>query len=231
MNTAVITNQQSWSSNPFDYWWNIDGDWVEPPNHRRNGLSGVKKVFIPGEGTFFIKIQRNHLHRSLRYPFGRPTVMREAETIKACHHLGVIAPETIYCGKRKTSNGWQAVLVTRELENFISLDQWLNSGSCENDPLEIRKYLIQQIARTLSIFHRAHWQHGCLYPKHIFLHIAPNRSSAEVQIALIDLEKSRRRLIAKNASGRDLNQLKRHLPQFSDEDWLLLTKHYQHYFK
>ncbi len=28
----------------FNHWWATEGDWVEEPNYRRNGMSGVKCV-------------------------------------------------------------------------------------------------------------------------------------------------------------------------------------------
>ncbi|MCO2015712.1 InaA protein, partial [Pseudomonas aeruginosa] len=51
----------------------------------------------------------------------------------------------------------------------------------------------------------AHWQHGCLYPKHIFVRV----EGEAIEVALIDLEKSRRRLTVNKASQHDLKQLKR----------------------
>lgn len=43
----------------------------------------------------------------------------------------------------------------------------------------------------------AHWQHGCLYPKHIFVRV----EGEAIEVALIDLEKSRRRLTVNKASS------------------------------
>ncbi len=28
----------------FNHWWATEGDWVEEPNYRRNGMSGVQCV-------------------------------------------------------------------------------------------------------------------------------------------------------------------------------------------
>ncbi len=65
----------------FNHWWATEGDWVEEPNYRRNGMSGVQCVERNGKKRtesalriicFFI----------LRYPFGRPTIVREVAVIK-----------------------------------------------------------------------------------------------------------------------------------------------------
>ena len=65
----------------FDYWWQVSGDWVEPPNERRGGTSGVI-WHVPAQGPiFYIKRQEGHIFRSLRYPFGRPTCLREARAL------------------------------------------------------------------------------------------------------------------------------------------------------
>jgi hypothetical protein len=38
-------------------------------------------------------------------------------------------------------------------------------------------------------------------------------------IALIDLEKARRRLSVRQVARRDLDQLRRHSPMWNDQDW------------
>jgi hypothetical protein len=72
--------------------------------------------------------------------------------------------------------------------------------------------------------HRHRWQHGCLYAKHVFVAAAADGS---VHIALIDLEKARRRLTVAGASRRDMGQLARHRGAMPAADWALLLATYQ----
>ena len=42
---ALIELQPSQSSDTrFDRWWHSEGEWVEPPNQRRGGESGVRRL-------------------------------------------------------------------------------------------------------------------------------------------------------------------------------------------
>ena len=64
----------------FDRWWNTAGDWVEAPNVRRGGESGVQRLQLPDGTLAYVKRQVGHLYRSLRHPLGRPTALRERAT-------------------------------------------------------------------------------------------------------------------------------------------------------
>jgi len=76
--------------------------------------------------------------------------------------------------------------------------------------------------------HLAGWQHGCCYPKHIFVKSQVNEGgTVTVEIALLDLEKSRRRLRIKDAARRDLGQLGRHRGNMPETDLLFLHQAYQ----
>src|SRR5699024_12876754 len=65
----------------FNHWWATEGDWVEEPNYRRNGMSGVQCVERNGK-KLYVKRMTHHLFHSVRYPFGRPTIVREVAVIK-----------------------------------------------------------------------------------------------------------------------------------------------------
>ena len=58
----------------FNHWWATEGDWVEEPNYRRNGMSGVQCVERNGK-KLYVKRMTHHLFHSVRYPFGRPTLL------------------------------------------------------------------------------------------------------------------------------------------------------------
>ncbi len=209
------------ASDPFTYWQALSdrSEWVEPPNARRRGTSGVKRVALEA-GNYFVKQQLNHRHFSIRHPLGRPTALREAEALEAAHRLGITAPQIAYCGARKTSSGVATLLVTRELRGFTDLDDFL-AGRPRRDDAALRAALIKRLAATLGVLHRARWQHSALYPKHIFVAEAPDRAraTADVEIALIDLEKCRRRPSARQASRHDIDQLQRHFDGFDNDEW------------
>lgn len=206
----------------FDQWWNLQGEWVEPPNMRRGGESGVQHIRLFHHGDLYSKRQVDHRYRSLRHPLGEPTVLRELRALQALDRLGVRVPRVVYSGARKWHGHWQALLVTEALNGFMSLDDWYASGQPSALGPAIHERLLKTLARTLANMHRGRWQHGCLYPKHIFV----RAQGDTVDIALLDLEKSRQRLTTQAASRHDMRQLHRHRHHMPDSDWESLCSAY-----
>ncbi|MFZ3154328.1 lipopolysaccharide kinase InaA family protein [Pseudomonas sp.] len=210
----------------FDRWWNSSGIWVEPANKRRGGESGVqllqqRDLMRP---PLYCKRQVGHTYRTLLHPFGRPTILRELQAYRAFARLGIKTPNVVYCTARQQHGTWQALLVTEALQGFVSLEQWY---AVENSAALAKAVLIQ-LAATLARLHLAGWQHGCCYPKHIFVKSQVNEGgTVTVEIALLDLEKSRRRLRIKDAARRDLGQLGRHRGNMPETDLLLIHQAYQ----
>lgn len=210
----------------FDSWWGLTGSWVELPNQRRGGESGVQVIQTRPSGAAFLysKRQTQHLYRSIRHPFGSPTILRERAVYKAFSRLGITVPKLVYCDARKQKNQWQAILVTEALEGYLNLDDWY---ATQPNPL-YQKMMLTELARTLIRMHSAGWQHGCLYAKHIFVQSnAGDASEPSVSVALLDLEKSRKRLFSTQARQHDLKQIRRRCPMFSEADmeFLLQTYH------
>lgn len=212
----------------FAYWWDVQGEWVEEPNERREGCSGVQFVAAaePGQASLYIKRQINHCYRSLRHPLGRPTVFREEQAIRAFNQLGVRTPKLIYCDAQKLPDHWRALMVTEELEGFISLDEWYEEHADTEAACKPR--LLQGIAQMLTTIHQAGWQHSCCYGKHIF--VKTDIESGQTEVAMLDLEKARRRWPATSAALHDLNQLSRHKGQMPPEDWQALLQAYAEYW-
>lgn len=206
----------------FMAWWLRPGDWVEPPNQRRGGESGVQRV--QDDSTLcYVKRQVGHIYRSVLHPLGRPTILREAAALHAWQKLGVRVPQVRYVGARSSSGAWQALLVTEALDGFEDLEQWYAGGGRERCGEALHVIVLQRLGATLARLHEGRWQHGCLYPKHIFLAL---RGDGEVEIALLDLEKSRRRLLRKRAARHDFRQLRRH-SSWNDADWAQLLYGYR----
>ncbi|MCC7516900.1 MAG: InaA protein [Pseudomonadales bacterium] len=202
----------------FETWWQCEGEWVEPPNVRRNGESGVKRVQHAQHGLVYLKKQTNHLYRDLRHPFGRPTVLRERDVIAGFAAAGVTVPRVLFCGARRQNGQWQAILVTHALDGFESLSHWYKHGhrNALDDAAHTR--LLHKIGGTLARFHLAGWQHTCLYAKHIFIHAQPEADGLPA-VALLDLEKGRRLPSPAFAARRDLQQLRRHSKMWQPPDW------------
>lgn len=209
-------------SSEFERWWHSPGEWVEEANQRRGGESGVRLLhsWDNSRPALYCKRQSGHIHRSLRYPFGRPTILRELEAYRALARLGIRTPNIVYCAARRQAGQWQALLVTEALLGFISLEQWY----AQPMPVAETHEMLRQLALTLVRMHQGGWQHGCCYAKHIFVRL---RAPDDIDIALLDLEKSRRRWRATSASRRDLGQLDRHRGAMPDADMSYLRQAYQ----
>ncbi len=201
----------------------MDGEWVEEQNQRRGGESGVKLLppLQPGQPPLYSKRQIGHLFRSWRHPFGLPTVLREERALIACEQLGVTVPKRVFCAARKQLGRWQALLITEELSGFVSLDQWYAEHAPELDE-NSRKAVLRRLALVLQRLHRGRRQHGCLYSKHVYISL-----TAKVpEVALLDLEKSRIRLLRSKAINHDLSQLRRHRGGMPEADWNYLLECY-----
>ncbi|MCQ4346004.1 lipopolysaccharide kinase InaA family protein [Pseudomonas stutzeri] len=191
----------------FERWLALPGEWVEAPNARRGGLSGVQRLRAPDGRLLYRKQQVDHCYRDWLHPFGEPTVLREQRALRAFAALGVPVPEAVFCATRRCAGRRQALLVTAALEGYESLEACYARGDQQGWSDELRIRLFRRLGSLLARLHRARWQHGCLYPKHIFVR---TDAAGQVEVALLDLEKSRRRLSRQRAARHDLRQLRRH---------------------
>lgn len=115
----------------FQYWWQQQGDWVEAPNVRRGGESGVQRL-LDQSGVLYAKRQIGHVYRSLLHPRGLPTVLRERRALLALDALGVHVPQLVYCGvEHDPQQGWRGLLVTAELTGFTDIESWYAQGGRE----------------------------------------------------------------------------------------------------
>ena len=110
----------------FDYWWERQGRWVEPPICAEEEKAGFWYCSKAAQHSHYSKV--GHLYRLFLYPLGRPTILREQQAYQSFERLGIKVPRIVYCGVRKQSGQWQGLLVTEALETgFVSLDQWYGS--------------------------------------------------------------------------------------------------------
>ncbi|OZI55100.1 lipopolysaccharide kinase InaA family protein [Bordetella genomosp. 5] len=185
---------------PIDFWWTVQGEWAEPPNERRGGMSGVQRVTLEDGTRYYVKRQRNFTFRSLRYPLGAPTLLREWNNLQTFARLGVPTAPAVAFDMRREADGWHAVLVTRALEGYISLEEGF---SCARWDESERARILTHVLEALAPLHTAGRKHGHLYPKEVF--VRPQADT--VHVALLDLELSRRHLSRRHAARSDLRRL------------------------
>lgn len=232
MNDLTVLPPLAGDADSFARWWGSQGEWVEAPNLRRNGESGVQRLRLRDSDApaLYCKRQSGHLYRSLLHPFGRPTVLREQQALKAFERLGVRVPHLLYCAAQKTAGEWRALLVTEALEGFVSLEDWYHQRAHALWGEAIHRQMLHKLGLALSRLHRAGWQHSSCYPKHLFIKVHGRGALAWVEIALLDLEKSRRRWRASAASRHDLGQLYRHRQAMPLADLALFQAAYDEAF-
>ncbi|HHS7810586.1 lipopolysaccharide kinase InaA family protein [Pseudomonas putida] len=211
----------------FDYYWNQRGEWVEEPNVRRGGESGVQRVLGRDGQLLYAKRQTGHIYRSWLHPFGRPTVLRELDALTGVSRLGVRVPQIVFCGAQPDpQHKWRALLVTKSLDGFDELEKWEAAGGRAQYGEAVYERVLKDLAENLARMHKGRWQHSCIYIKHVFVRVTGEGDSAQVEVALIDLEKCRQRLTAYRAASHDMKQLRRH-SSFSDTDWKKLVYFYE----
>ncbi|KJZ41276.1 InaA protein [Pseudomonas sp. B21-040] len=211
----------------FDFFWSQRGEWVEEPNVRRGGESGVQRVMGSDGQLLYAKRQTGHIYRSWLHPFGRPTVLREQDALIGLRKLDVRVPEIVFCGaQRDPVHKWRALLVTKSLDGFDEIEKWYAGGGRERHGEAVNDRVLKDLAENLARMHKGRWQHSCIYIKHVFLRVTGEGESAKVEIALIDLEKCRQRMTAYQAAAHDMKQLRRH-SSFSAADWKKLVYFYE----
>ena len=211
----------------FEHFWSQQGEWVEEPNVRRGGESGVQRINGMDGELLYAKRQTGHIYRDWLHPFGRPTVLREQDALLALTRLGVRVPQLVFCGaQRDPVHKWRALLVTKSLDGFGEIEHWYAGGGRERHGEAVHDQILLALAENLARMHKGRWQHGCIYIKHVFVRVTGEGEAAKVEVALLDFEKCRQRLTARQAASHDLKQLRRH-SSFSDADWKKLVYFYE----
>lgn len=193
----------------FDDLWNLPQDFVEPANIRRNGWSGVSTLRIEdlrgNEEIFYLKRQENQTRYSLRYLTGALTFRYEADALSMAQVQGWPSVELVaYAFRVEAESGAsQGLLLTRALP-MPSLADY------EDKISDWSQYLpqLRHVGEQLLSMHMSGWQHGALFPAHIFIELKSG------DIRLIDFERARKRLSPQWAAYADLVQFIRRC------DWL-----------
>ena len=205
---AVLENRELAS---FEALWALQLEAVDEPNTERGGWSSVYRLELDG-AAFYLKRQSNHLTRSLLHPFGEPTFAREFRNIQAYHRLGIPALQAVFFAERCLPGEHRAILLTRALDGWRDLDDWLQGWSTV--PAATRQAILRACGELARQLHGAGQMHGCFYPKHIFL----KAHGAGFAAQLIDLEKTRPLLFGRRDRIKDLEPLLRRASAWSEAD-------------
>lgn len=204
----------------FESLWELEAQWVEEPNVRRGGWSGVvRHTLQTSEGEdieVYIKRQEGHISRTFAHPLsGILTLRKEFANIQRLIRYGVPTLEPVYFGY----SGDKAILVTLGLSKHSSLDEIEPSEI----PESMRQKLVSTIALAIQHMHAYRLQHNCLYPKHIFV----KQLEDGWDVRVIDLEKMKRTLTRTSAVQRDLSTLFRHADsRWTNRDRALFFRYY-----
>lgn len=210
----------------FDACWRAQLATVEPGNEGRGGWSTVGRLIVSApDGSrlgLYIKRQQDHVYRSWRHPWrGRPTGEREMRTLRRCRELGIPTAEPVLYAQRRQGGHLQGVLVIRELAGYRALDDLLGDWRSGGPPPRARRLrLLQLLAGQVRVLHGARLEHNCLYPKHLMVRTAwlAGDGHDATALALIDLEKCKRRWWRSTCTLRDLDTLNRRSAGWSRTD-------------
>lgn len=206
----------------FDSLWNSPRDFVEPVNYRRNGWSAVSTLIVPdgngGQARFFLKRQENQKRYSWRYPTGVLTYQYEVDALLIARRRHWPCVGLAAYGFRESHGVYQGFVLTKAIE-YPALSSYQNSEVDWRHAVPV----LERIGASLYAMHSSRWQHGALFPGHLFVDL----QSGACQ--LIDFERSRSRPSVALAAEADLSQLLRR------SDWLpgvalnaLLSSHMRH---
>ncbi len=204
----------------FHSLWEAQAEWVEEPNDRRGGWSGVGTLTLQldnGETkTLYIKRQQNHVFKSLCHPFkGQPTFRREIDNIKRFKAAALPTLTPVYYGERRVNGNQQAILITEALTEYTSLQDFIDNNSASDIDSSLRHSIIDNVALVVRQLHQQGLRHGCLYPKHIFIKIT---DKTNIDVRFIDLEKARQWPLRFQRSVRDLCNLHRYSQWWTSPD-------------
>jgi len=203
----------------FSSVWDFPLERVDNPNQGRGGWSEVCYYQLPAPvfdtSALYIKRQQDYSFIDWRSPIkGLPTFQREYANLVWCIERGLPVVKPVAFGVRDKDGHRQAILVTQALDEYFSLDQVHMVAQLG---IRLRKTLIKSVAAVIKNMHQSGLQHGCLYPKHIFVN-KTCRQGEPVDVRLIDFEKASLISIFNKGVFRDLDTLNRRSYEWSVRD-------------
>ena len=227
----IINNEKT----HFKSLWNRNDPWFEEPNIGRrdskSAWSGVSRIDENGQ-AFFLKKQENYFSYSVKPPFRQLIVQKEFANIQLFKSLMIPCLDVVYFGIRKKSGKTQGILVTKALDDYISLHdievqykELHGSGQ-----FRIKRAVIEKIAALIQKTHESGLMHRCLYPKHIYIDKiflkTGEQKTKEPVCRFIDLESARKVSYNSKKQLRDLETLNRRLLKVGQRDKLYFLLKY-----
>ena len=206
-------------------------DWFEAPNRRRGGWSGVTRLVLNPEAApedqqaVFLKIQQNHFYRAPNTCFIKKlTFEREFEVLQQLKSATDTIPELAFFATWQVGSDVGAILVTRALDDWLPLNDWLlgRKGLTPPDEATFKKAL-EAIAQSAREINTAGWVHLCFSAKHLF--VRPQADDT-FESCVIDMEKSRKHLRANYRTRKDCSHFMRHTPKLTDAQKLTFLQAY-----
>lgn len=210
----------------FAQLWAKQFDWFEEPNQRSGGWSGVGRLQLIGRSgetqVVFLKKQQNYKRRTLKnFIQGEPTLRREFERLQFLRAQQINVPVVIFYAEGVVNNQQCAILLTALLSEYVDLTticlDWMHQASRED-----KRLMLQRVAIAIREFHKLGLTHRAMYPKHIFV----KNQSTNIEVAFIDLEKSRFAKYFKHKALHDLAALYKRMTDISATDKIFFLHHY-----
>jgi hypothetical protein len=222
----IEVNNRKIDETIFNSLWNRTDPWVEKPNFRRDtskeSWSGVTKIQL-NKHNFFLKKQQDYFAYSIKPPFKRMLLQREFESIKLFSSYKIPSLDIVYLGIRKNGCNTQGILITKSLDNYISLNeakkQYLDLPGPKQH--KIKRAAIASVTELVKKMHQSGLMHNYLYLKHIYIDKnfckTEEKPANEPVCRFIDLEGARKATYNSTKQLRDLETLNRnhrHSPAF-----------------
>ncbi len=140
---------------------------------------------------------------------------REFENIKLFKSLKIPSLDIVYFGIRKSGRHTQAILITKSLDNYISLleakKQYLDLPGPKQH--KIKRAAIESVAELVRKAHLPGLMHNYFYPKHVYIDKnfckTGEKPSHEPVCRFIDLDGAKKASYNSKKQLRDLDTLNR----------------------
>ncbi len=209
----------------WDGLWNLDHQWVQPPNERRGGFQGVARYrWSTGDGetlVVYLKVHRNRVSLTPAHPVkGVPTLRREVASLRRLDFLGIPVTPPVFYAERSVDGERRAMMMTEELVGFASLKDVVGTWKERTWPGPAhRRVLIDKVARILATVNARALKMNAFTEEHIFV----RGEGQAVEVSLVDCERCKRVWSRRYATVGDLATLDRTAHRWSRTDrWRFL---------
>ena len=171
------------------------------------------------------------MSKTIRHPLkGMLTLKREFRNIRKYQSLGIPTITPLYFCVRDTLKSRQAVLISRELSDYTSLERLLVQFRTGGFPKNFtRKIIAQALAKTIASMHECRICHNHLHTNHIVVKLVRSKiydHPGQVRVRFLDLETSKSVWLKVNATVKNLDALNRRLCGIDDREKLRFLVNY-----